>query len=45
MDELIAWIHASEAPTARHAEVAVLVAITIGEDSDDQHSALLEEVG
>jgi len=45
MHELIAWIHTSKASTARHAEVAVLAAIPIGEDSDDQHSALLEEAG
>ena len=45
MDELIAWIHASEAPPARHAEVAVLAATTIGNDTGDHRSAVLEEVG
>ena len=45
MHELIVWIHTSEAPSARHAEVAALAAITIGENSDGQHSAPLEEAG
>jgi hypothetical protein len=45
MHELIVWIHTSEAPSARHAEVAALAAITIGENSDGQHSVPLEEAG
>jgi hypothetical protein len=45
MHELIVWIHTSEAPLARHAEVAALAAITIGENSDGQHSVPLEEAG